>query len=181
MNVMIDLETLSVRANALILTIGAIKFNTKYSLKSLDKMDTFYRRITIDSCREIGCHEDPETQKWWDEQDSVAREEAFSPKDRIPIKQALQELSKWFGKDKYTKVYAHSPNFDITILDEAYKNCGLMPPWNFWNVRCTRTIYCLGNIRMSDLPANNKHHAIDDCYRQIIGVYKSYKNIGFLT
>lgn len=181
MNVMIDLETLSVRANALILTIGAIKFNTNFPIKSMDKMDKFYRRITIESGRQIGCHEDPETQKWWDEQDSVAREEAFSPVDRIPIKQALEELSTWFGKSKFTKVYANSPNFDITILDEAYKNCSLKSPWNFWNVRCTRTIYCLGKVRLSDLPSNNKHNAIDDCYRQILAVYMSYQNLGFIN
>jgi DNA polymerase III epsilon subunit-like protein len=177
MSIMIDLETLSTRANALILTIGAIKFDTRKELKKLKDMDTFYRRITIESGIQIGCHKDPITVQWWNEQDPESKLEAFSPNNRVTIQDALKDLSKWFGNSKFTKVWAHGPQFDITILDEAYKNCGLDPPWKFWNIRCTRTVYCMGGVKMIDLPSNNKHHSLWDSYRQIIGLYRSYKNM----
>ena len=56
MDVMVDLETLSTRPHALILVIGAVKFNRKRKMPDLKKMDTFYRRITISSCIEKGMH-----------------------------------------------------------------------------------------------------------------------------
>ena len=52
-NVMLDLETLSVRPHAVILVIGAIKFNRNEiwskNSKTLKNFDTFYKRIKISS------------------------------------------------------------------------------------------------------------------------------------
>ena len=39
--VMIDIETLSTKNNAVILTIGAIKFDRKDDIKELKNMETF--------------------------------------------------------------------------------------------------------------------------------------------
>ena len=52
--VMIDIETLSTRPNAVILTIGAIKFDRKGPLKKLEEMDQFYVRISKESCELSG-------------------------------------------------------------------------------------------------------------------------------
>ncbi len=46
-DVMIDIETLSTQSNALILTIGAVKFNRDKNISSLENCDTFYKRINI--------------------------------------------------------------------------------------------------------------------------------------
>ena len=40
-----------------------------------------------------------------------------------------------------------------------------------------RGIMDLGNIRMCNLPQYQKHHALYDCYRQIIGFQRSEKNL----
>ncbi|MCH7976357.1 MAG: 3'-5' exoribonuclease [Bacteroidetes bacterium] len=44
---MIDLETLSIRPNAVILTIGAVKFERNTNPVNPKFLDTFYRRIDI--------------------------------------------------------------------------------------------------------------------------------------
>ena len=41
------------------LTIGAIKFSRNGDLPEMSKLHTFYRRITIDSCKAEGLHVDP--------------------------------------------------------------------------------------------------------------------------
>ena len=51
------------------------------------------------------------------------------------------------------------------------------PPWIFWNVRDTRTLYDIGKVSMKSLPTNNAHHAIYDCHRQIIGVKRALVNL----
>ena len=49
--IMIDIETLSTTPNALILTIGAIKFNRNEDVKDLKELETFYVRIDQNSCK----------------------------------------------------------------------------------------------------------------------------------
>ena len=172
---MVDIETLSVRPNAIILTIGAIKFHRKGKMQPLKKLKTFYRKITLDSCKNLGMHKSDETQAWWDIQDKKARYEVFDCPDRVPLKQALQELTEFFQGCNY--IWSHGSNFDTVILGEAYHLCELLVPWKFWNIRDTRTLFDLGGVTMRDLPENDKHNAIADCYRQIIGVKMSLDNI----
>lgn len=185
-NVMIDLETLSTRPHAAIIVIGAIKFKKDVNLsdditqENINKTDSFYRRITIDSCMYTGLHFDPDTEKWWKEQDNDVRYEALENPDRVHLVQALFAFSEWLHKDKENdiKVWGNGSNFDCTILGEAYTRVGMEIPWKFWNVRDLRTIMDIGGVKMKDLPTYNKHNAIYDCYRQIIGYQRSIKNLG---
>lgn len=174
MEVMLDLETLSTRNHAVILVIAAVKFNRYAPSNPLEEMPQFYRRIDINSCREVGMHTDEQTLKWWREQPKEIYNEAFGS-SRIPLKQALEEFSQWFkGSDL---IWSQGATFDIPILSEAYVRCGMATPWKFWNARDTRTIYDLGNVKSKDLPQENAHHALYDCWRQVWGVKKSFKNI----
>lgn len=172
--IMIDIETMSVLPNALILTIGAIKFKRKGQLQTMDKLDKFYRRIDVNTCKEGEYHICEETLKWWDTQPDEAKEESFK-KERIPLIDVLKELSIFIGEKSI--VWANSPSFDCIIMENAYRNCKLKVPWNFWNTRDCRTIMDFGNVRMSELPVENLHHALYDCYRQIIGVKRALKNL----
>lgn len=172
---MIDIETFSTNSNAVIMTIGAIKFSRFGKLQTIENSDTFYRRITLESSKQLGLHIDPKTVNWWYEQSEEARYEIESEEDRVPIQQALQELSDWFGCKR--KVWSHGSVFDCTILNNSYKACNLEAPWNFWDIRDTRTIFDLGGIRIKDLPDNGKHHALHDSYRQIIGVKRAFQKL----
>jgi exodeoxyribonuclease VIII len=181
--VMMDLETLSVRPHSIILVIGAIKFNrgetwsVNIDDEGLKKLDTFYIRIKIDSCVKIGLHSDPNTEKWWNEQDDDVKYEALNNPDRVTLKDALEKFSDWYGNNPRRKIWGNGSSFDCTILGEAYKRCGLNIPWKFWLERDLRTIMDIGHIRMCDLPQYKKHHALYDCYRQIIGFQWAEKNL----
>lgn len=172
--VMLDLETLSTRAHAVILVIAAIKFNRDDPETALDSLQFFYRRIKINSCSEIGMHTDPKTSEWWERQDPIIREEAFK-KERVEIRHALEEFTKFYSHS--THIWSQGANFDIPILDEAYRRCNLDPPWKFWHARDTRTVYDLAGMTSKDLPKGDLHHALYDCHRQIIGVQKAVKKL----
>jgi hypothetical protein len=181
--VMMDLETLSVRPHAVILVIGAIKFNrgqtwdTNINEKTLEKLDTFYVRIKIESCEKVGLHTDISTQKWWGEQEDDVKYEALSNPDRVSLKKALTKFAEWYGKNPRQKIWGNGSSFDCSILGEAYKRCGLDIPWKFWLERDLRTMLDIGGVKMNDLPQYKKHHALYDCYRQIIGFQKAEHNL----
>lgn len=172
---MLDLETLSVRPNAVILIIGAVKFSRAGSLKPLKKMDVFYRRIELDSCAELGMRVDKATVDWWKQQDEKVYYEALENPDRVPIRQALEEFSIWMRGCK--KIWGNGDDFDCTILGEAYDLCAIEKPWNFWDTRDVRTLFDLAGVRKCDLPTDNEHHAVYDCYRQIVGVKRAFKKL----
>ena len=169
-NIMIDIETLGTGPNSIIATIGAMKFDRTRSLKPLEEMTSFYYRIDFESCNSLGMVSEEETVKWWDNQDEKSREEIYGEENRVPIKQALQELSEFIGNNPYTTVWAQGPHFDCTILENAYKKCNLRVPWAFWNVRDCRTLFDIANLRLKNNPGDYPHHSLYDCYKQVKGV-----------
>lgn len=174
MEIMLDLETLSTRTHATILVIAALKFNRNASSTELKNMDQFYAKIHLDSCSKLGMHTDPKTVRWWETQDPKIRQEAFG-EPREDLITVLQRFSKWYGNSK--TIWSHGATFDIPILAEAYSRCGLEPPWKFWVARDTRTLFDITGIKTENLPTENLHNALHDCWRQVWGVQEGFKRL----
>lgn len=172
---MLDLETLSVRSDAAIIVIGAIKFNRNNYLKPLEEMETFYRLVDIESCTKAGLRIDEETKNWWHNQDYAVRYEALENPNRVSLKKALLDFSAWVRPN--TKIWGNGDDFDCSILAEAYHKCEIPVPWKFWLTRDCRTLFDIASIKNADLPKNSKHHALHDCYRQIVGVKKAFNKL----
>ena len=170
-NVMIDIETLSTRPDALILTIAAVKFQ-RGGKKTRDG-EKFYVRVCPESCRQKGLHIDAATQMWWENQCEEARYEALLNTDRIPLVQALDRLSAFIGSTDI--VWANSPSFDCVILENAYSVCGKLAPWKFWNLRDLRTLKDLAGIKYHSV--QNNHNALEDCYNQIDLAQKCFSKL----
>mgnify|MGYP003635399061 FL=1 len=131
----------------------------------------YYARVDIDSQpnREV----DDATVEWWATQPQEAQDEAFGEEGRIPLKQALEELSKLCFHCNLT--WANGTTFDMVILENAYKQEQLPIPWRFWNVRDARTVYSL----YPDLPKPRaSHHALEDCKRQIDLLQQTLQHLG---
>ena len=62
---MIDLETLSTNPNAVILTLGAVKFDPYTVMKPYDDL---YFRVDVDSQTEMGRDVMQDTLDWWGKQ-----------------------------------------------------------------------------------------------------------------
>ena len=174
-HIMLDLETLGTLSNSVILTIGAIKFVPLSETPPLEECDTFYKRIIISSCKDVGLVTEKQTIKWWNAQEDSVREEAISIQDRLPLRQVLLEFTKWFGKS--VKIWGHGDDFDCVILANAYHACNMVPPWKFWNTRDTRTLFDLARVNLKDFCQDNIHHALHDSYRQILCTQESFKKL----
>ena len=166
---MIYLETLATGPNAAVLTLGAVKFNPWGQGYS----DKIYFRIDLDDQDALGREVDPNTLDWWSKQDPAIMEEAFHPDDRIPLKEAVDRFHKFaWGCDQF---WSHGATFDLVIMENLYKQLEKPLPWNFWQLRCTRTIFDLGWD--PDMPKNSKHNALEDAIRQSVGVQNIYRKL----
>ena len=167
---MVDLETLATTPNAAILTIGAVTFDPN----STKIYDEFYRRVELESLESLDTYIDDGTLEWWSKQDQAAQDEAFDPEGREPIQNVLGDFYKFCMGS--TRFWSHGAAFDIVILEYYFRKINKPFPWNFWDVRDTRTIFDLGMD--PEMPQANKHNALEDARRQAIGVQNMFKKLG---
>ena len=71
-DIMLDIETLDTSPSAIVLSIGAVKFN------SVGLGDTFYVRLDSDPQLALGRTQSEATLTWWAGQSDAARKEAFA-------------------------------------------------------------------------------------------------------
>ena len=165
-DIMIDLETLDTKPTASILTIGAVKFDPFGDDLNSKKCEKLYIKVDLDSCDRIGLTTSQDTIAWWSQQSKEAQDEAFSTEGRIPIHEAMNQLYKFcWGAQR---VWSHGAAFDIVICENVFAKIQKLCPWNFWEVRCTRTLFDIGIN--PNRPPVLKHHALEDAWNQAVGV-----------
>lgn len=160
-HIMIDTETLGTTASAVIMSIGAVKFDL-----TSDKIDDkgFYASIDIESNLDLGRRIQEDTLLWWLKQE-VAAQHVFH-EAKVPLAAALADLSDWIGNDGYT-VWSNGADFDLPMVAHAYSQVGMEVPWKFWNSRCFRTYKNLPGAKDIRLPAAGvKHNALSDAVQQ---------------
>jgi hypothetical protein len=172
MDLMLDLETLSTRSEATILTFGAIKFSP-YNQEQLT--DGIYHRINVDEQLALGSNVDENTIAWWGKQADDVREEAMSPENRISLEEFTQNLNRFVvGVDN---IWAQGPVFDIVILENLYRRLEKPVPWQFWQIRDSRTLLSsLGDPR--DKNKAGLHNALEDAVSQAQAVQHVFKQAG---
>ena len=168
---MIDLETLHTTPRATVLTVGGVKFNP---LDDSEPHSEFYYKLDLDSQdRDVS----DDTIAWWGRQDAKVQEEAFSADGRVHIDEFLDSLPKWMvGVDV---LWGHGYGFDITIIEDMFRQQGKNIPWQFWQVKDSRTLFtmCAKDPRKV-LGQADLHNALADAYFQAKGVQFAYKELG---
>lgn len=171
-NIMLDLETLGTRSNSVIAVIGAVYFD----IETGETGEEFYKRIDIDSCREVKLKIERESLDWWLQQPDEASKEIFSLGRRVSVQRALKDFSEFVKPDCF--IWGNSSRFDCGILENAYHALSWEIPWEHWNERDVRTLVSLApEIKENTIRKGTHHNALDDCYHQIKYCFKTYRHI----
>ena len=175
---MIDLETAGTDPDAAILSIGMVEFTLAG--------DTYEEAVRAEKYIQI----DPEsydklrpglfsmrysTIRWWLTQAPPAsRAEAWSTKANgaLPVQDAIRAAHAWLSLrcDKNTRVWAQGTDFDMRIMEHAFKVGNLEKPWSTFKQVDLRTYFTLKGTtlsRSSQQLGGNDHSAIQDCRNQI--------------
>jgi hypothetical protein len=160
-HVMIDLETMSTRANAAIVSLGACKFTFETGIT-----DEFLVNIDLKSCHDVGLHISKDTVEWWKKQPKEAMN-AWKI-DPQPIQLALTELNNFIGNDSKQFCWCQGASFDFPILHSAYTACNIQWGTKYWNEMCSRTVFNLLGIRNDKIRKNQtgNHTALADALSQ---------------
>jgi hypothetical protein len=155
--VMIDLETMSTEPNAVIVSIGAVKFSVEDGI-----IDKFYQTVDAHDGKKLGLHISQDTVRWWKTQSAEAR--AAIAKDPMKLRPALEKFSRWYGT-KTCPTWGNGSDFDLVILKSSMSAVDMFPPWKFWDSRCYRTMRAVFEL---DKPESKGvlHNALDDAVQQ---------------
>lgn len=147
-DIVIDIETLSLRNTAAILSIGAAAIT-----ESAEPAGLFYERIDIDSCLDKGMTIDADTLAWWFKQPT----KYMNISGGMGATDALRNLFAWiielgYGKDSSaTNIWGNGPEFDnAIIINAAYR---LLPKsvvndmlWDYRRNQSVRTLWHINEM-----------------------------------
>lgn len=164
--VMVDVEALALRSDAVIMSIGAVQFELDGS-GDIGVKSAFYRSISIDSNLALGRKIDESTIVWWLQQDPAAV--GVFHEAKVTLETALVDLQAWFPTG--AKVWSNGASFDIPMLEHAYHQVDLEPPWPFWDSLCMRTYRSLpGAKNVERVLPKVAHNALQDAIAQALYV-----------
>lgn len=182
---MVDIETLSTRPDATIVSVGAILFDPFECDTVAALMDghTFYR--TVDRESQPKSHVCPDTLAWWDRQSETARAQLLiNPQ---PVALVLQELHNFLcfrqgqTHPPAHELWANGPNFDCVILESAYRNYSPFKlPIPFMRQYDVRTVKELAwrHGNKPHITVGVAHNALDDCVQQALYVQAAHITLG---
>lgn len=154
----IDCETLSLEANAHLLSIGAVFFDPFTGSMGSE----FYVVIDLEK-KQPNADISSATVAWWLKQPTGVFPKALFPK---PLEEALILLFKFIRFNKTSgqplNVYQQGDR-DAMWLDNAAKNYGMSAPWRYNRVYCSRTLadHHSFPITFKDYKGQ-AHNALDD-------------------
>ena len=124
-HVMLDLETLDTQPSAVILAIGAVKFDKDEVLLGQSLL------LFPEWEGTVACS----TMEWWSKQAPESKNQMFNSTKR-PLAECLAEVKDFCGD---LPVWGNGSDFDNAIVNHRCKALGLTPlPYR--NTRCFRTV-----------------------------------------
>ena len=171
-NIMVDIETLSTKSYAVIVSIAAVQFN----LETGEVGFVFRKNISIQSCLDIGLKVDGATIQWWLNQSILAKTNSFQGQENI--KEVLVSLDEFYLQkfENLPEIWGNSASFDLGLLANAYEKCKLPIPWKYTKENDVRTY--LKSVKNKPIPFEGvKHNPVHDCYHQIKQCHEAYKAI----
>lgn len=166
-HVMLDLETLGLRAGCPVLSIGAV---------TMDNQALEFYSVAHRNQSDIDLYADLATVAWWTAQSDEAKKVLSTP-HTMTIRGLLREFSAWLPNDAC--VWGNGADFDLPILAEAYVRAGMPVPWKPFNGRCYRTIKNLApHIKL--VRSGTHHNALDDAKSQALHMAEIVKALGLV-
>ena len=170
MHVMIDTETLGVTRGSVVLSVGAVLFDPYTG----EKGETFYRNIDEAASKQLGLREEQGTLDFWAKPENAGARKLLRT-DTVSPGQAMLDLAAWWKRVGARYFWCHGAGFDDRLLEGVYDACMLDTPWQFWDVRCCRTVLAMARRKPERVPRDVKHHALDDARAQVRALVAAFK------
>ncbi len=179
---MIDLETWGTGPDALIISIGAVMFDTNdagaINVAAIEAWDKFHVAIDPCTCTKAQSIE-AGTLMWWMDKDRREALDSWLGMEKLDFHTALEGFSMWYnhhrkmvsaGAPLNIPVWGNASTFDNVILRRAFDMSGIACPWSYRMDSCYRTMRRLFKAAADvyDIPPFDAvaHNALNDAVYQ---------------
>jgi len=166
---MFDLETLNTSPDAVVLTLGAVKFDPRSNMIDPNGL---LLRFDVDQQFAMGRTHSESTIEWWSTQSAETQEAAFGGV-RMDVLEALDQFHKFAWNSD--RVWSQG-SFDVNIMEHMLSGLKRPYPWQYWAVRDSRTLF---DFVDGELDRSKHHDAMEDAKSQARGVQVALKKIGW--
>lgn len=168
-DLMIDFETLSTTPDAIVISVGACFFDVE--TKKIGS--TFYAAFDVADQLKKGRSITADTLKWWFSQSDAAKKvfkEKADPPERV-----LKAFTEW-AKANGTGInpWGNGATFDISIIEDLFRQYEVKCPWAFYNVMDLRTFKRFVANGAKVVVKGTAHNALDDAIAQAEYVIEHY-------
>lgn len=166
---MFDLETLATTADAVILTLGAVRFNP-----TTDQIfDRLMIKFDVDQQFQMGRVYSDSTLEWWSKQSADMQKIAFGSEGRVSVEEATDQFHRFVWNSD--RVWSQG-SFDVNIMEHLCKQLDRSVPWQYWQVRDSRTLFDFVDGKLD----RSKHHdALEDAVAQAQAVQRALQKINW--
>jgi len=178
-HLMIDIETLGLRTDALVFEIGLAVWNVDTQGMVMSYAATIDPRSQPD--RDV----DPKTLHWWEGRGYPNHHQDLSGfnETNLDLEEALDRVRNCYKQYQCRCVWSKGPEFDIAILEHAWRQYDQYPPWPYASRRCARTVMALTPVLapettaiVNDAPHNPRADAVYQsvlCQQALRRVYRT--------
>lgn len=167
-HLVVDLETLSTdKVQPVILEYGISKIDFYWNSFSVEH--SFHNHLELQQQFNNFRLVDKSTIDWWAKKGRSLESFIDDPrhKEGISITDMLDEISKLYAYVNAQAIWSFGSNFDIEILENAYKRNNRKQPWHYRDVRCERTLEALFPLWTTEIQVSEiTHSALQDSYDQ---------------
>ena len=178
-HVMIDLETLDTKRSAVVVSLGAVKFNleeqdTWEDILAEKKERCFHVRLDADEQVRIGRTISAGTTFWWLNQSKAAQAELLSMPE-ASLYSALKDFAYWAKRPEFA--WGNGNTFDNVILRSLYEDTELNYPFHYsrdLDVRTAMRLLTDGKKIDTGHRDWTKHNALNDAINQVLYLQRAY-------
>lgn len=168
-HIMVDIETLGTGKDAVVTQLGAVSVvMTPSGHWQIGK--AFSRGLKIEPQLSKGATINEDTLRWWFDETAWQLKQGvdvspFAATTETP-RDVLLDFSYWLRVQAHRYVvWGKGSDFDIAIVEMAFRRAGLTHPWGHRQVACLRTLMRLHPIQHHAKPYI-KHEAVSDASAQ---------------
>lgn len=156
---MVDLETLGTGNKAVILSIGACRFDKN------DIFDSFHVAINPRSSQLYGLEIEADTVLWWLDPDREDARQQWLAMPKVDLPDALIGFAHWMGENPPIGLWGNGSVFDNVKLKSSYDAVGIEYPVHWAADQCYRTVkYRAPDVQL--IREGTHHDALDDAICQ---------------
>lgn len=160
--VMIDVETLGVSYDSIIVSLAAVKFSVSNGILS-----EFSMNVDPSDAKRYGLKTDKNTIAWWKTQPKEVI--AAWNKDQKPLKEVIEAFCDWYGPKSHPTWTKGGVCFDYPILQSSFDAVGIRTPYHFRDCLDCRTLFNFFGVKdwQNKKEGVVAHCALDDCKHQV--------------